>query len=259
MYELELNETNRALLARAFEKVKRVDTGINCTLEGQMGRAFTNDPDHPTVFKIELFPFVYFAGDGAGPAAFEAVKELKPHSFLLAPASDWTVTARTIHGDNLIQLPRYSFSSAGLSLEYLDRLLHANSFRDKITRLGVSEARKYMTDPDGFADIALFKSPEDFVERGAAYGVIENDILKGIAYSSLVNSKAIEVSIYIVKKYRRLGMATALGCALLKYCLERNLHPNWDAANLESCRLAEKLGYKATETYDAYYLKPLDY
>ena len=108
----------------------------------------------------------------------------------------------------------------------------------------------------GIADIALFESPEDFINKGAAFGVIENDSLKGIAYSSLVNSKAVEVSIYIVKKYRRLGMAIALGCALLKYCLEKNLHPNWDAANLESCRLAEKLGYTATETYDAFYLKP---
>jgi RimJ/RimL family protein N-acetyltransferase len=259
MYELELNEANRALLARAFEKVKRVDTGIDCTLEGQMGRAFTNDPDHLAVFKIELFPFVYFAGRGAGPAAVEAVKELKPHSLLLAPASDWTETARTIHSGTLIQFPRYSFSSAGLSSEYLDQLLRENSFKDKITRMGISEVRRFMTDPEGFADIALFKSPEDFVKRGAAYGVIENDSLQGIAYSSLVNSKAVEVSIYVVKKYRRLGMATGLGCALLKYCLERNLHPNWDAANLESCRLAEKLGYKATKTYDAFYLKPPEY
>ncbi|MBN1213188.1 MAG: GNAT family N-acetyltransferase [candidate division Zixibacteria bacterium] len=258
MYEIELNETNREKLARAFENVKRVDTGIDCAVEGRMGKAYVDNPENPTVYKIELFPFSYFAGDGSGPAADEVLRNLKPHSILLAPASDWAVTALKIHGDNLIQFPRYSFSSSSLSTAHLDRLLEENSFRDKISRLGLEAVRKFMTDPEGFADIALFESPEDFIKRGAAFGVIENDRLKGIAYSSLVNSRAVEVSIYIVKKNRRLGMATALGCALLKYCLKNNLHPNWDAANLESCRLAEKLGYTATETYDAYYLKPSD-
>ena len=256
MYELELNQTNCDKLARAFENVKRVDTGIDCAVEGQMGKAFTDSHNNPTVYKIELFPFSYFSGDGAGAAANEVIENLKPHSILLAPAPDWAATARKIHGDNLIQFPRYSFSSESLSTAHLDRLLNENSFRDKINRFDIDAVRKFMTDPDGFADIALFDSPDDFVKRGIAFGVIENDTLKGIAYSSLVNSRAVEVSIYIVKKYRRLGMATGLGCALLKHCLEKKLHPNWDAANLESCKLAEKLGYTATETYDAYYLKP---
>ncbi len=35
------------------------------------------------------------------------------------------------------------------------------------------------------------------------------------------------------------GMATALSARLLLRCPDRNLEPHWDAANPESCRLAE--------------------
>ena len=49
MYELELNQTNRDKLARAFAKVKRVDTGIDYAVEGRMGQAYTDNPDIPSL------------------------------------------------------------------------------------------------------------------------------------------------------------------------------------------------------------------
>ncbi len=78
----------------------------------------------------------------------------------------------------------------------------------------------------------------------------------GVAYSSLVCSTGIEVSIYVEEKYRRQGVATALGSRLTLECLRRGLRPNWDAATPESCKLAKKLGYVFTEAYDAYYYAP---
>ncbi len=60
----------------------------------------------------------------------------------------------------------------------------------------------------------------------------------------------------LVERYRRLGLATALACHLLRWCLQNNVDPHWDAANLPSCRLAEKLGYTATGLYRAHYVQP---
>jgi hypothetical protein len=48
-------------------------------------------------------------------------------------------------------------------------------------------------------------------------------------------------------------VATALSAALLLECVRRGLRPNWDAANPESCALAEKLGYTPAGSYDSYY------
>jgi len=78
----------------------------------------------------------------------------------------------------------------------------------------------------------------------------------GVAYSSLVCSTGIEVSIFVDEPYRQQGIATALGSRLVLECLRQNLRPNWDAANPESCKLAKKLGFIFTETYDAYYYLP---
>jgi predicted GNAT family acetyltransferase len=54
--------------------------------------------------------------------------------------------------------------------------------------------------------------------------------------------------------YREQGRATALGAALLETTLARGKVPHWDAANLESVRLAKKLGYRPAGTYEAHWL-----
>lgn len=56
-YELELNKTNRLKLARVFRNHKRVDSSIDCVIEGQMGKAFVNDITHPqlTVSQSDRF------------------------------------------------------------------------------------------------------------------------------------------------------------------------------------------------------------
>ena len=75
----------------------------------------------------------------------------------------------------------------------------------------------------------------------------------GAAYSSLVSSQGIEVSLFVEEAYRRQGAATAMCCKLLLDCLTYNLRPNWDAANQESVKLAEKLGFVYLDSYDAFY------
>jgi RimJ/RimL family protein N-acetyltransferase len=51
-------------------------------------------------------------------------------------------------------------------------------------------------------------------------------------------------------------VATLLAGRLLKWCVENDARANWDAANPESCKLAEKLGYTQAGEYHAHYLKP---
>ena len=76
--------------------------------------------------------------------------------------------------------------------------------------------------------------------------------MAGAAFSSLVCSRGIEVSIFIEPEYRRKGLATVLGASLVRYCVENNADANWDAANPESCQLAERLGYVPVREYDAW-------
>jgi len=63
------------------------------------------------------------------------------------------------------------------------------------------------------------------------------------------------VSVFVEPAQRRQGVATAVAGALVRESLARGLRPGWDAANPESCLLAERLGYVRTGTYLARFVR----
>lgn len=62
----------------------------------------------------------------------------------------------------------------------------------------------------------------------------------------------IEIEIDTNEVYRRKGLAYICGAKLILECLDRNLYPSWDAQNIWSVALAEKLGYHFDHAYTAY-------
>jgi GNAT superfamily N-acetyltransferase len=255
MTEYPLTKANRIRLARAFRDNARVDLGIDCAIEGQMGKVFTDEAAIPTAFRIEQGPFRYFAGDARSPGGREMIERLEPHTLLMSSPPEWPEVAEEIHREKFISLPRYSFSSRRLSVEHIEHLLSESAFAGRIRKIDGAMARAMREDPEIFLDLSCFDSAEDFVERGCGFFLEEGNEMIGAAWSSLVCSKGIEVSIYVVPAHRTRGVATALACALLKHCLEQKIDPHWDAANPESCTLAEKLGYVYMGSYDAYVLR----
>ncbi len=252
--EYPLTKANRLQLARAFQNVPRMDISIECVIEGQMGKSYVDDIQNPSVYKIQTGPFFYFAGDVSSEAGQEMLKTIQPWTLFMPSASGWLEASQSMYGEQLIGFDRYSFSSEHLSIEYLEKLLFKSAFSRDVKQMDLALATQ-VWGQDHFVDLSDFESPSDFVERGIGYYVEKNGAILGAAFSSLVYSRAIEVSIFIAENYRRQGMATTLAAHLLKRCLENNMDPHWDAANPESCKLAEKLGYNPRGEYQAYYLK----
>ena len=62
----------------------------------------------------------------------------------------------------------------------------------------------------------------------------------------------IEVEIGTREDFRRKGLACICGAKLVLECMERGLYPSWDAQNLWSAALAQKLGYHFDKEYPAY-------
>jgi RimJ/RimL family protein N-acetyltransferase len=203
---------------------------------------------------LQIGPFCYFAGNFGGEAAAEMIRKQEPYFLFMTYPDQVFNIAKECFGERLIRFPRCSFSSDGLSVDHVGALLKQSPFRSRIARISKKVLDHVSSQPDHFLDISVFKSADDFLTKGIGFEITHNGKIAGVAYSSLVSNSAIEVSIYVETKYRRQGMATALGCALIKECLKRDIDPHWDAANVESCTLAEKLGYVSTGTYDAYYV-----
>ena len=252
-FELELNKTNRLVLARAFQKNKRVDLSIECAIEGQMGKAFVDDLAHPAAYRITVGPFSYFAGEAHSLGGREMMKAFPAYNLLMPSPADWLELARESFGGQLQPFTRYSFSSTGLAGRHLEEILDHSPFRERLVPLDAALATKLARLPESYLELSDFDSVQDFIARSLSFAALDGDKVMGVAYGSLACSQGIEVSVFVEEPYRRQGVATALGSRLLLECLQRGLRPNWDAANPESCKLAKKLGYAFVETYDAYY------
>lgn len=175
------------------------------------------------------------------------------YNLLMPSAPGWVEIAQRQFGQKLKQFPRYSFSGADLNTTHLESLLANSPVHQNIEPLTAETAAALAGVPDSYFEISDFESAQDFAARSFGFAASDHGSVMGVAYGSLVCSRGIEVSIFVEEAYRRRGVATALASSLLIESLRRGLRPNWDAANPESCRLAEKLGYIPTGTYNAYY------
>jgi GNAT superfamily N-acetyltransferase len=251
--ELQLTKANRLKLAQAFRRNKHVDYAVDCVVEGQMGKAFVDDLSAPTAFRITVGPFWYLAGDPKTLAARQLVEALPAYALLMPSATGWLELAHDVFGRHLRPFARYSFSPSKLSRQHLEGLLGQSPHQERLCAMNVELATQLAGQPDSYFDLSDFDSAPDFIERSLAFAIVDGQSVLGVAYSSLVCSRGIEVSIFVEETYRRQGVATTLASKLLLECLKQGLQPNWDAANPESCRLAQKLGFVFVDTYDAFY------
>jgi RimJ/RimL family protein N-acetyltransferase len=97
-----------------------------------------------------------------------------------------------------------------------------------------------------------FESKEDFMKYGIGYVVLkDNEIISGASTYSY-DGERLEITIETKEEYRKKGLAIACAAKLILDSLARNIYPRWDAANLTSVRLAEKLGYRFAHEYTVY-------
>jgi GNAT superfamily N-acetyltransferase len=254
--ELELTKANRLKLAEVFRALKQVDMAIPSMVEGQHGKVLVDTLENPSIYALVIGPFWYFAGDASGVSAQGLAAEFPPYALLMPSAPGWLETIQSVFGERLTPFSRHSFSSAELSDEHLNRLLAQSKHRDAIQPIDEKLASHLTNLPDSPFDLSDFDSAADFAARAPGFAMLDGEKLMGLAYASLVCSQGIEVSIFVDEPYRRQGVATTLAARLLLASLQRGLRPNWDAANRESCDLAEKLGYRSVENYTSWYYRP---
>lgn len=245
-----LTRTNRIQLARLFATVPRVDIAIECVLEDQMGKAFVDAVDDPHYAMIETDGyFCYLAGDFTQPAGRTFIQQIPAQRMIMAGSDGWhDIIQNLTDEDRYKPVTHYQFSSNTLSRNFLKTLAIRNSHTPYLQKIDATIAHMKLP----YFEIGEFESPDDFLRRGIGYCLLQDKSLIGIIYSALVNSRAVEVSIVVQPEHQRRGIATALSCQLLMWCLDRHIEPHWDASNPESSNLAKKLGYKALGEYTAY-------
>ena len=127
---------------------------------------------------------------------------------------------------------------AGYELREIDAGIYDKCLEDPVTRDFVS----------------AFGSKEKYLSMGRGMVILKDGSIVSGASSYSRYLEGIEIEVDTVESERRKHLATIVCSALILRCLKEGLYPSWDAQNMNSVRMAEKLGYEFDHEYTAYEL-----
>ena len=243
IYELE--DTSKA--EKIFDGWE--ETLIYSCLQKVMGKIFVTDIDAPQ----SAFAFIGCFGFFAGKPDRELVIN-KPDGFvILVPQNEaWEELIEDVYPDAK-KMTRYAIKKdtrfdtdslkknlqmlpEGYELKEIDAKIYDMCLRDPVTRDFVS----------------LFECKERYLKDGRGMVIIKNGEIVSGASSYSRYREGIEIEVDTIESERRKNLAIIVCSALILRCLNEGLYPSWDAQNMGSVHLAEKLGYEFDHTYVAY-------
>jgi len=102
--------------------------------------------------------------------------------------------------------------------------------------------------------VSQFASAQEYLTHGIGVAAFRNGGMISGASSYIYWKDGIEIELDTREDQRRQGLACACAARLILECLERGIQPSWDAANAQSARLAEKLGFRPAGSYPVWLL-----
>lgn len=244
----ELSDTSKAeALFAGWE-----ETLIYSCLQKVMGRIFVTDGEQPVSAVAIIGDFRFLAGV---PDA-ELVEKAAGKSGLIVPQYEvWEdLIVRCVTG--VRKTVRYAIKkdtvfNRGVLIDFIRRLPEGYELR----RID-SELYDRCLEKDFSADfVSVFESKEKYLELGRGTVVLKNGEIVSGASSYTRYNEGIEIEVDTLESERRKGLAAAACANLILNCLDEGLYPSWDAQNMDSVHLAEKLGYEFDREYTIYELK----
>ena len=247
VYRLE----NPQAIAKLFEGWE--ETMIWSCLQQVMGDIYADDRDHPTAAKAVVGCFAFLAGR---PNPELILHTTGAYTILTPRTEEWALLIEECLGEKAKPAMRYAILKE--KDVFNPAVLHAyvNALPKEYELKNMDEALYQRCQKEGWSRdfVSQFSSYELFETYGqGVLALKEGEMVAGAsAYSAYKGG--IEVEVDTKPEYRRQGLATACSAQLILNCLEKGLYPSWDAANLWSVALAEKLGYHRGEPYMIYTL-----
>lgn len=235
------------------------ETMIFSCLEGEMGSVWVDDAQHPTWAQATLGDFTFFTGDASkqgAQAAAASLLEKHPNGFALAVPRDeaWAQLIADAHKGACKKITRYAFAKSNQSFDKAKLQAYASGLPAGYTMrpMGAHDYDTAMAHEWSRDLCSQYASAQDYAARGMGVGVFAQGELVCGASSYSHYKSGIEIQIDTRVDHQRKGLATACAARLMLACLQQNWHPSWDAANLQSVLLAQKLGYIHTHAYTAF-------
>ncbi|MGP1350018.1 MAG: GNAT family N-acetyltransferase [Stomatobaculum sp.] len=231
---------------------------VRAAMEGSMGRAFVPILDAPSFCLIRVGAFSYLLGLPPHGAV-----SIDLYNTLCRECADTNITPentlwsgwlekvfqgrfRTVSRYSL-RVPEESFDAA-----LLRRCAEALPEGFSVRRFDAGLFSEALREEWSAPFVASFQDALQYQQCGMGYAVLKGKQLVSGCSAYAFSRGMMEVEVATEKRFRRLGLATCAAAHFLSDCMERKLRPNWDAANLASVGLAEKLGYLFEREYQVY-------
>ncbi|MDD7739128.1 MAG: GNAT family N-acetyltransferase [Fusicatenibacter sp.] len=239
---------------KATEKVKVLfdgweETMIRSCLQNVMGKIYVTDLEIPK----SAFAYVGCFGVFVGEPDRELVMN-KPDGFVILTPQD----------EAWAKLIEECVPSAKRTVRYAikkDTKFDVEALKGEIRKLPAGyEIRQIdsalydqcLKSPVTVDFVSSFENKEQFLKMGRGMVIMKDEEIVSGASSFARYQEGIEIEVDTVEAERRKHLATIACSALILKCLEEGLYPSWDAQNMNSVRLAEKLGYEFDHEYVVY-------
>lgn len=214
-------------------------------LDGVMGEIYVDDILNPHIAFLSVRSYCFINGN----IEKEKLKEIIDENFRnykLIPSDNIASKIEELYYNDIIKSQRYSIKKDVLfDIDKLKEM--SNDLENDFKIIKIDEILANRIKKENFINIT-----DNYKKYGIGFCCIYNNKIVGVASSNIFYKDGIEVNIKVDEQYRRKRIATAMASNLILECLKQNKKISWDAANMNSLRLAEKLGFKYDSTYNIY-------
>lgn len=256
------------ILAPFFKET--YDSCPEAFIQGVMGRGFTDSTEEPTYGVIQIGDFCFFGGDATEPFKGHVISILNntyknPNMIFIPLSLSWS--QRFEENTSYERVIRYSMDRKDIETFDKNTLMSYINRETSAGIIGESDDCDFIIRPineNYYVSVANQEWSKDFTSNypdyptfqkmGLGFVVIERSTGKLVSgASSFSNSlDSIEIEIDTAPDYREKGLATSVSAKMVLECINQGKYPSWDAANVASVTIAEKLGYQLSEEYMCY-------
>ncbi len=236
----------------------KLDVELWACVEGKMmGQAWADNKKNPSIAMVLIADFCFLLGSNEEGEYEGHIKQLLEQSKgkIIVPYNNyWNLFIEKYFSNNHKKYLRYSIKKELDVFERNKLKNYINVVENEFSIVKIDETNynKVLQDPFMSDCCSNFSSLEEFLSNGIGYIIIHEDQIISGASSYAYCKGNIDITIGTKKEFRQRGLALACASKVILDCLDKDIYPKWDAANLKSVALAEKLGYHFDKEYYVY-------
>lgn len=250
---IEVADNQKEILVPLFHGIQ--DSLIISCIQNYFGSAWVDRCDAPASGVIVVGDFVFLAGEPSEDILRSVQNDFRASGMVLVPdGTGWHSVIEGVFGKRCRRVERYAIKKEGdifdreLLKKYIGKLPEGYVLKE----IDASVYDDVMSKEWSRDFCRQYADWEHFRDRGMGVVIYKDDEIVSGASSYTSYREGIEIQITTREDYRKRGLALVCASALVLKALQCHLYPNWDAANMASVGIAEKLGYHYDKPYTAY-------